>query len=261
MAKFKDYPLIGDVDLEKLEGLHNLAVKYKGDIFTDNDVQDILLTDGYNPEGERRTSFHDVYDMTFLRTRTSVHLGFLEKMIEMATVPQLAVVRGEEEGIVSPEGKGVLYPNDVAVKAKLETPGGHNYVMTEELQEGWFREPEVAEDVRSFQKHLNGAFEEFNLKFILGRMYNSLKLFVPEDFGRVYKIHHKIMDAFGGKYEDRGLEFVALDNAYYNMAKRFFNRVAGSWNKLNESNFGKRFILSPEEDRKAMEDVMRRGAC
>lgn len=134
MAKFRNYFFIGDVDLRALENLHNLVEEYKNSFFTNHEVQNFLLNDGRLPEKERPTSFHDLYDAVFIRTRTSVHLGILEKMIEAATSPKLVILRREKEGIISPEGHGVVYPNNTAVKINLETPEGYSSLRVEEIQ-------------------------------------------------------------------------------------------------------------------------------
>lgn len=250
---------MGDVDLKDLENLHNLVLEYKGNIFTNNDVQDVLLNDGYHPEGKRPTSFHDVYDAVFLRTKTSIHLGFLEKMIETATRPQLTIIKREEEGIVSSKGKGVLYPSNTAVKIDLETPEGYDTSKVEDIQIRWFEEPKIVENARNFQNNLNKAFEEFNLKFVLFRMHRSLGLFIPNDFGEVYNIQKRIIKAFGGKYDimSSGNKLNALDNAYYNVGMSFFNQGGQYWGRLSESDFGRMFLLSPEEDQEAMNSVLR----
>ena len=260
MAKFKDYFFIGGGDPEKLEKLHNLVVECKGNLFTNNGIQDLLLNDGYILDGERPTSFNDVYNSVFLRTRTSIHLGILEKIIETATNPQLTIIKREKEGIVSPKGKGIVYPNDTTIKIDFETPDGYSSNMVEKFQKRWFKEPEVVESIRNFQDSLTKAFKEFNLQFILGRMHKSLNIFIPEDFGKTYNMQNKIKNTFG-KYENHGKKLNALDNAYYNTGKRFFNQAGKYHTELGKSDFGKMFILSPEEDQKAMEEIMRRRAC
>lgn len=257
MAKFKNYLFIGDIDMKGVEGLHNLVVEYKKDFFTNNDLQDVLLHGGYEPEGERPTSFHDIYDAFLLRTKTSIHLGILEKMIETATNPKLTIVKRDEEGIVSPEGRGVIYPHNKIMHVALETPEGYNAHKVEEIQEKWFNESEVVGNARNFQSNLNKAFNEFNLKCVLARMHRSLSLFIPEDFGEVHNIQEKIIKYFGEKYGDiPGERLNALDNAYYNVGKMFFGQAGQDWEKLSQSDFGRMFILSPEKNKKATKKVL-----
>jgi hypothetical protein len=239
MAKFGDYYLAGSENLEELKRLHDSVVYHKDNVFTNRHINDVLLNDGHAPEGERPNSFYDVYDSIFLRSRTSIHLNFLETMVDIATSPQLTVVNQREKGIVSPEGKGVLYPNDVSVEVGFETPQGYDSGFIEKLQRKWFEESEVVEDIRRFQSILSGAFEEFNLKFILYRMDRSLRLNIPEDFGERYNIQEKIVSVFGGEYGGRGKRLGALDNAYYNRGKQLFGQAGKYWDKLGKRILGK----------------------
>ncbi len=170
----------------------------------------------------------------------------------MATMPQLTIVGQRGDGIVSPEGKGILYLNDASVGVGFETPQGYDAGLIEEIQGRWFEESEVVGDIRRFQGILEGAFEEFNLKFILYRMARALILNIPEDFGEVYGVREKIVSAFGGEYGGRGEKVSMLDNVYYDKGKRLFTQAGKYWDKLGESDFGKMFILSAEEDEEVM---------
>lgn len=113
------------------------------------------------------------------------------------------------------------------------------------------------ENVRSFQSTLTKAFDEFNLKFILFKMYYSLSLPFLDDFEEKSKVQERIIKAFGGKHPLLGERFNALDSAYYSTGRRFFSQAGQYWEKLSKSDFGRLFILSPEEDKEAMKRVFK----
>ncbi len=247
---------IGNKDLKELEKLHKVIEKYKEKIFTDFNIQDTLLHRGYETEEPRPTSFHQLYDSTYIRTRTSIHLGVLEKMIETATKPHLITVQKQPKGIIKATS-GMIYPNYFEENFSFKTPEDYGFQNIEDIQKNWFNEPETVEQIRNFQSSLNNAFDEFNLNFILVKMYKALDKFIPEGF-ETHNVQQEIIKGFGDRYESVvGERFSLLNNAYYNSGKRFFHQAGRYWLVLNESDFGKMFILSHDEEKESIKQIFK----
>jgi len=262
MAKFGEYVLqVGD-DEKGFRNLHELVTEYRDSLFTDTDAYDVMFNDGYQPDDdeERKTSYFDVYDSVFLRTRTAAHLGVLERMIELAT--KLPVV-GVSQARIIPYEKGMITMPEFCPEGFLAVDSqGFDAVKIDDLQRKWMTEKGVSEAVRKYHANLSSAWDEFNLKMLLYRMHRiSTRPDLYENWGRVYEIQQRIKKTFGSDRFDgpRGRRLVGLDNAYYIMATGFFRAAGNQWERLSESDFGMMFILSDEEETAFVRKIFERG--
>lgn len=258
MADFDSYFFVGDVDLKALRKLHDLVADYTSRFFSDEDLQDHLVNEGCKPDKERPKSFRELFDRTFLRTRTSFHLSFLERVVDVATNPGLVVIGREASRIISYSPGDILFPSTPRISAT--TADGYSIESVEEFQEQWLKSPEVVRDVRELQSYLQRVFDEFNLKYVLFAIHNSSKTpdYLLKD--KEASIQEEIAGVFGRSVDSkRGMLLNQMDSAYYNLGKRFFAFCQSPWERLNASEFGRKFILSPEEDAGLLKKIYSRG--
>ena len=102
------------------------------------------------------------------------------------------------------------------------------------------KSPEVVEQVRGFEQALNVAFDEYNLKYVAGRMHRATGVFMHYE-GEEVKLQERIQAVFDGPV------YCALDNAYYNAGNRLLAQCKEPWEHLQTSEFGKMFTMSREE--------------
>ena len=231
--------------------LHKLVVDTMGKFLKNHPVQNVLLNHGYNPD-HRPTSFYDIRDATFIRTRTMVHLIYLEHVMDVATRPRLAVAK--EQG-----AKKVYVPGDPEPTLEFKTEEGHDFLKVEALQRGWFENPEDVKKVREMYKLLSEAFNVFNLKLILTRLEQARGCNIMEDWKGEYAFIQKIAKVFGkdGIMNDRKININhELDNLYYNVARSLFSRSSNAWTALDSSEYGKNFRLTMEEERQGLEQIL-----
>jgi len=231
-----EYHLFGEVDLEQAGKVHTLAQRFRRELLEDHDVQDLLLNRGYDiPKANRPNSFHDIGVTTWNRRKVSSHIRYLEFVMDLAIKPGLVTV--EKESIVDLLGQEPI--------EHVKT-SGFDAEYVEKLQRGWLENHEERETVRKFQKCLHQSFDEYNMQMVLGLMPITLGHFFPptEGFYAVLKLQGEVKAAFG---ENLKSTYPFLDNAYYNMAQRYFRSAEPIWTKLSETGFGKSFILMPDE--------------
>jgi hypothetical protein len=249
MVNFRDYYFPGDIDLKGTEKLHNLVVQYRDQFLRNEPLQELLLNDGCKLE-KPVTSFHELRDNIYLRTATSLHLSLVEKLTELATKPSILVVN---HPLIIPYQTGQLM-GQVPTEEERITQGGFDAETVESIQTEWMRNPKVGATVREYKDVLERAFGEFNLKFVLYRMYRALMSNIPDEWKQVYRIQGRIKKAFGEKRDEK---LASLDNAYYNTAKKFLGGAGGLWSKLNQTDFGRKFLLTNEELVDGMRKVWR----
>lgn len=233
------YLFIGDVDQSKLERLHSLVVKFRDSFLDNHPLQNLLLNHGYEPE-DRPISYHNVHNSVFNRTLTSVMLHYLDHMVDLATMPQ--VVQVTTPLIVIPEIGG-----DYTDSLEVRTLAGHDAGKVELLQTQWFEQTDVVEVVREYQGTLQIAFDEFNSQFMLNLMRQS-RLDLTHECEES-RLQDRIRDAFMPSIRET---HNPLDNVYYEAGCRALQTASPLWKRLNETEFGRFFILQQDEVEKGM---------
>ena len=231
----EEYTIIGDIDISRARNLHELTIEYRDTLFGNHALQNLLLNDGDElREGKIPKSYFDLYDATWHRTKIAGHLLALEKLIELATRPPRVVVRMP----------AIVIPGQEEVEC-IKTPQGLDYERVDEFQRDWLRSL-VTDKIRRYQSRLQEAFDEFNLKYVLTLVFNSLRppnigyLELGGDEGRIL---NRIKEAL----LDHNV-YSTLDNAYYLMANRFVHMAGELYKELSQDEFGKNFLLSSEEE-------------
>ena len=244
VRELEEYPIFGKIDLARLHELHSFVGECRERIFEDRALQEVLLNGGYEFESEdkRPKTFHAIGDPTINRTKTSMHLGHLEGVIDLVTRPRLVVI---ESPLIFVPGK----KNDV----EITTPEGFDALKVEMLQRRWAENSRVRESVREYQKLLGEAFDEYNLKCVLfgahrARSYRAAIKDKEKD--KIYQEIERVMYSEG---------YSALDSAYYGMGNRFFRMAGGVWEKLIADDLGKFFVLTEEEAAEGLGRIFRRN--
>ncbi len=214
--------------MDEANKLHLLTAEMRDNFFENPAIMN-LLWGSSRARGEAPESFLDIRDAVVHRSITALSLAYLEHAIGIATRPQIMSI-GSGDVIATPESE-----------IKFETSQGHNYFRVEELQKQWFQNPDIVEKIREYEKTLNLAFDEFNLKFVLSRMFYSQTNFIFEDCEEK-RIQERIADAM----KPHRL-YHEMDKAYYSMGNRFYAEAGSLYEKLFESDFGRFFILKEEE--------------
>jgi hypothetical protein len=233
MPKVRDiseYFLMGDFDANKVKQMHETAGEFRERFLEDKILQNVLLNKGYELEKNYK-SFLDILDSTINRSIIAAHLTYINKMTDLMTTPQLAV-------ITTPV---IIIPGKEEVP-KITTPSGMNLLAIESLQEEWRNNP-VSETVGEYQKYLNLAFDEYNMKFMAGLIDRAKMHFINS--GKEWAEERKIQERINKVADSRA--YSILDSAYYNMGNRFFNGCGALWKKLDSDEFGKFFILYNED--------------
>lgn len=221
---------------EDVEKLHELTGEFKDRFLEDHELQDLLLNDGYDvPTANRPTSLRS-YTTSINGMKVCGHLGLLDCLIGVSTIPDDLVV------ISYPH---ILLPGETD-NVKIETSSGKDLERIERIQIDWMENHESRKLVREYQKKLESASEEYTMQFILGRIQNSRHKFMPQDsaFAEVRKLNERVKEVFEQKV------YQVLDNAYYNKGTGFFRSCAPLYERLAADGFGKNFILTLEEENK-----------
>ena len=191
---------------------------------------------------ERPRTFHDYHSRVHHRILISVHLECLEYAIDIAT--RVQGIQVNSPLILTPGAE------DAPV---ITTFGGHDPAQVEVIQKKWFEQTEVVETIREYQRTLQGAFDEFNLQYILGLMLQARIINLPLGTGEEVRLQERIRAAITN-HPDK--TYTPLDSAYYNVACRKAAGLNPLWHRLNDSEFGGFFILQPEEAREGVSRIM-----
>lgn len=243
--ELREYAFWGDVDVKKAEELHRLTQEFRDTLFTNYPLQNVLFNRGAEmTKKERPTSYIGLIDAVFLRTKVMLHLSVLEEMIEQATRPQILVVKSPPL---------IIVPGQEEKQPKIETLRGVDAGKVEQFQREWMENSTVNQAAREFQTALTECFDEFNLKFMLTRMFYSTRQFVPDEWREERRIADRIDKVADNK------SYGALDNAYYGMARRLMSGVSPYWDRLASSELGRMFIVTPEQERDYMKKLYSRA--
>jgi hypothetical protein len=204
--------------LQEAQAIHNLVLDYHARFFTDETVKNFLLHYWHEEEPE---SFEEIRTHVFNREVINLSRIYLKEAIALATTPELV---------------GIEYSLDGGSKATIK---GYPADKLEELQRGWFKQPEFVAAVRMYESNLDNAFDEFNLQFV----------FIKADAVREYfpktDDEEKIVDAVNKAFSNE--LHPIMDSAYYDAGMRFFNQSANSYERLNKLDRGNIFLLTREE--------------
>jgi len=236
----REYTLTGDFDFKQAEELHRRVVRYRDTFMQNHILQNLFLNRGSPMEDrERPKSYYDLLDSCHNRTRTIAHLSFLDHVISIAertpiVVPKTRILK--PEGIIIPGENKPEQP-----RYELITGSGARLEDVEYFQEEWDTNPQVREDAREFQKKLQAALDEYNLKLVLNRMYRSSSYFVHFE-GEERELQMKL-----AKIDWRTL-YNPLDDAYYRVATSHFASAGSEHKRLHDDKFGRKFILDMNEE-------------
>ncbi len=237
MAKIRDLSeycvLLRDVDIEKVKKLHKTVGEFRESFLEDHLLQNVLLNQGYEIEGERPESYFTQFDAIRNRTKVLIHLMLLEDSIDLATRPQLAII--ETPTIIIPGQKQ---------EPTIKTPMGISLEDIEELQHDWRDKGDVVETIREYQKTLKLAFDEYNMQFILGKIIRSREF--PVLYGEKWEKERKLQKRIEDVTDFRAVS--VLDSAYYGMGNRFLRAGDRLYKQLSKDNFGRRFLTTKEEE-------------
>ncbi len=226
-------PIYGDSHPDKVEMLHGSVGEYRERFEVDVALQNVLLNGRSRPGDEQRLkSYLDVKDPTINRTRTLVHLYFLNYLIEAATTPQVAVIEPHSR---------IIVPGEDEPETRIRTAQGLDFLAVDDFASEWLSNP-ISQVVREFQETLQKAFDEYNMKFILFYMGRSQRSFIPPEMKKEAAIQENIQRVF-----DRSA-YPALDSAYYNIGNRFFHSCGELCRRLGADEFGKKFLLNMDEE-------------
>lgn len=252
VSSLAGYCLMGEnIELNRVAALHEMVRQWRERFLEDHEIQDLLLNRGYSIDDPKRPeTYHDIHDMIWNRSRCSLHLSHVENLINLVIKPGIVAVRFPSKVILVREGQGIIWPDlPEEPEPTLETPEGFDATRIERLQQLWLLNTRITPKIRAYQQALQTAFDEHNMKFILGRMYYAQMPFIPSNFGRVYEIHQEMRERMDVP------SFSALDSAYYGRANTLFSGAGRIWEVLSRDRFGKLFILNKDEDREGMISV------
>ncbi|MEK6918995.1 MAG: hypothetical protein AABW73_03060 [Nanoarchaeota archaeon] len=220
------------LDIERLRKLHELVGEFREQFLTNKDLQDLLMNRGYELEEEDRPS--SWYELTggppTLRVQNARHLTAVEVMMDLATRPRLVAL--EKTRILIPGKKD---------ETRVITPEGYDAGKVEILQREWMENSDITPTIREYRDLLTASLDEFNLQLVLSMTFNaSRSAFIDEKWesGRLQRRTQEIVFPNG---------YSALDNGYYNFARRKFFHCAATYEKLQESGFARRFTLTQKE--------------
>jgi len=237
----REYILTGDFDHKQAEALHRRVVEYRDTLIQRHTLQNLFLNRGSPMEDDARpTSYYDLLDACHNRTRTITHLSFLDYFISVAERIPIVIPKPRiwvPEGIIVP---GERRPEQPAYE--LRTSSGAKLEDVEGFQEQWDTNPQVREDTKELQRRLQAAFNEYNLKLILSRMYHSSSFFVQWE-GRERKLQGEL-----AKIDWRSL-YPPLDSAYYVEGNSHFSSAGGPWQRLHKDKFGRLFTLDMNQEK------------
>ena len=137
-------------------------------------------------------------------------------------------------------------------KTTIKTPGGVDLETVEKFKQRWLENEKIVEIIREYQKNFHKAFEEYNMKFILGLM-NKSKRHSPlygEEWAKERALQESIENVTDSK------SYTVLDIAYYvraNMAVRDSNSF---YEKLSRDEFGSLFVIKPNEEMEFITKIM-----
>jgi hypothetical protein len=242
-ADIERYVLYGTDDPEKAKKAHELMKYIRNNFIENKHIQNLLLNDGYILEDDKRPkSFHDVHDMTWHRSTVSMTLSYLETVIDIATRPQNIYISSVDSVIIKPKEQPEL---------KIKTAGGHDFSKVERLQIDWLEKHTIREKIRKYEKALKSAFDEYNLKYVLGLAVH-IDLQIYNTGAEERRLRRKIIDAVDGK------TYHCLDNAYYtrgNSLKKVASRLG---EELYKDPYGKFFVLTPQKAHKMVGNLRSR---
>jgi len=239
MAKIRelsDYCFIGKVDLKQTERLHKFVGECRENLFENIALQNLIFGRGYNFDN-RPKNYFNVENSVWLRKNTSLSLGYLNMVIDLATKPQLIIPHSNSQIITSD------------YKIELQTPRGFNFEKVQELQSEWWKNP-IRDKIREYQADLQNAFDEFNMQFILDALLKAQHCCVDIDTEE-RKLQDKIKKIYDGEIRS------VLEDAYYNKARQFYNLAGRLWPELYNDVFGKNFVLSAEETKEGVVQKMK----
>ncbi len=232
VRSLSEYLLYRNFDVKKTERLHLLVGEFRKSFFQNHALQNLMLNRGYEPE-KRPESFFDLRNGVFNRNFTIFHLDYLEQMVRLATTPQVIFVEGAKPIIVPGEPEQLVF----------RTAGRLDAAAVEEFQKQWFEQIDAREWINHYKQTLYDAFDEYNMQLILGFMDRTTRCVGQFDIhsDEERRLHKEIIDSLVP------VSFLALDNGYYKLGTRFFRQAGEFWEKLNESEYGKMFILQQGE--------------
>jgi hypothetical protein len=222
MAQSLDqYALLGDRDF--VRPVHDLVVELHNNYFSNPHVQDVLHSQGHR---EHTPSFFNIVTMSHPRSVAALSLQYVTMAIERA---------------VANHAIGVSLPLDGS-RPKFFSDGAP-HIAAEDLREEWFQQLDTTPKIREFQKTLENAWDEFNLQYVLTCVLQVRDGPVLAD-GEEGQLHQHIVDACKDRMPKA---YHTLDSAYYNAGRRHLSMASPLWEELNKSEFGRHFILQPDE--------------
>lgn len=224
-----------ELDMRKLERLHETVGKYRDEFLTNDALQDVLMNGGYELERERRPqSFLDIRDGTILRTQAVLSKTVVDHAIDVVTKPQMWVMPAPTLWI----------PGQGAPEERPTTAQGYDFERIEDLQRQWAEDTQTVTAVRKFQSELEEALDPFNMKFIINSMVRIKPRLDRKENDKATLIEREIERVIFPE------GYSALDSAYYVRGRSQMNAVARAWEELQKSEFGKFFTLTAEEVRR-----------
>lgn len=237
------YYLPGDVDRDKATQVHEIALDFRGRLLSDHTLQNLLLNHGnIMDDNERPESYFDLETASIYRTLVQYRLLALKGLIDLAIKPPQIVI----------ERKAILLPGE-SDEIKVQTQTGLPFSFVEDIQELWIRESDTSKNIRSYKRSLESTFEEFNLQFVLTKMYGAL---LPVDASDRFDVpEQEIYDILNGvmKVWDSDL-YTTLDRAYFGRGKELLSSTEIIAGELAQSEFGRVFLLTQEEEDKVVLD-------
>jgi len=245
MDSIDKYIFVGDYNKVQLQKAHDMVIEFRENMFSGKDrylIQDLFLNRGCTIDDDKRpTSYFELSDHIIPRTNIKAGLRYLQYMIQLATKPELAIVH--KPRIYTDGISGLIIPADIKDNTTVTTSSGMDFGKIEYLQTEWLRRNDIVPDVRELEKHLQSSFNEFNLKWILSAIYNSERLFIPNDWKDISNVSNKLK-----KVPWRDV-FTHLDNAYYNTARRYMGNAASVAENLMKDDYGSLFVIAQEDMR------------
>ena len=107
---------------------------------------------------------------------------------------------------------------------------------------------ETVEAIRDYKENLEKALDEFSMQAILSKAGFAVSNFIPH--GKIWEQERRIQKKLLEAWNPNSVS--VLDNAYYNIAMRFFNSVSKIWKRLITDDFGRSFVMTNEELLKAI---------
>lgn len=244
---FNSYPLYG-IDHSEARPLHELVTEFKETLFENQALQNLFFNDGYAlPDEERPSSFLEIRNSIFFRTKTMVHLLHLIKNL----FPVKDIEEKQEGIIIRPDQACLIEPvPQMVIPVEFAGPELDIYELIRQRKEDE-EMTGIIKDISGFSSGLARAFHEYNLQFTLMLMHHARGHFILHD-GEEKDLQSRIHEVFKPKY------YNDLSDTYYCKAGSIMPEIGECWARLQQYEKGRELTLTVKQEHELMAKAISR---